>query len=72
MLVVVGLLLRFKLERWLLGAVLVIFTVASLFTGDWSDPGSGVDSDPLKVSRWFLIIGGLCLLIGWSITAATR
>lgn len=71
-LVVIGLLLRFKVGRWFLGAVLVIFTLASLFSGDWSDPGSGFDSDPLKTSRWFLIIGGGCLLIGGGIRAAVR
>jgi hypothetical protein len=62
-LVVIGLLLRFKVGRWLLGGLLVLLTLASLFSGDWSDPGSSVDSDPMKVSRWLLIIGGGCLLI---------
>jgi hypothetical protein len=71
-LVVIGLLLRFKVGRWFLGALLVVLTLASLFSGDWSDPGSGLDSDPLKTSRWFLIIGGLCLLTGWGIGAVTR
>lgn len=69
---VIGLLLRFKVGRWLLGAVWVLLTLASLFSGDWSDPGSGLDSDPIKASRWLLGIGGSCLLIGLGIGAVTR
>jgi hypothetical protein len=69
---VIGLLLRFRAGRWLLGALLVLLTLASLFSGDWTDPGSNVDADPLKASRWLLIIGGGCLLIGMGIAALNR
>ena len=62
-LMVIGLLLRFRLGRWLLGAIWVLLTLASLFSGEWSDPGSNVDSDPRKASRWLFVIGGSMLLI---------
>ncbi|RAK65875.1 hypothetical protein [Hymenobacter edaphi] len=63
LLIVIGVLLRFKVGRWFLGALLVVITLASLFSGDWSDPGSGLDSDPIKASRWLLLIGGSGILI---------
>ncbi|MCC3158704.1 hypothetical protein LJ737_15775 [Hymenobacter sp. 15J16-1T3B] len=71
-LVVIGLLLRFKAGRWLLGALLVVLTLASLFSGDWTDPGTNIDSAPHKASRWLLLIGGGSLLISWGITSANR
>ena len=63
----VGLLLRFRVGRWILGALLVLVTLGSLLSGDWhaaADNNPDVDGDPHKASRYWLIGGGICLLLG--------
>lgn len=64
---VVGLLLRFQAGRWLLGMLIVLITLGSLLSGDWhalADNNPDVDADPHKASRYWLIGGGICLLLG--------
>ncbi|MDB5267826.1 MAG: hypothetical protein JWP58_866 [Hymenobacter sp.] len=64
---VVGLLLRFRVGRWVLGALIVLITLGSLLSGDWhalADNNPDTDADPYKVSRYWLIGGGICLLLG--------
>jgi FtsH-binding integral membrane protein len=59
----IGILLRFKVGRWILGFLLVLLFIFSLFegTGDLST----IDSDtPLhKVSRFLFIAGGCCVVL---------
>ena len=64
---VVGGLLRFKVGRWLLAAVWLLLTLGSLLGGDLhalADGNPDVDADPNKASRYWLIGGGICLLLG--------
>jgi hypothetical protein len=61
----VGLLLRFKAGRWLLAALWVIFTLGSLFSGDWHSLSDNPDvDDPRKASRYWLWGGVICLAVG--------
>jgi hypothetical protein len=63
---VVGLLLRFKVGRWILAALWLLLTLGSLLGGDVHALTDNPDSDvnPVKVSNYFLIGGGICLLLG--------
>ena len=64
---VVGMLLRFKVGRWLLAALWLLLTLGSLLGGDLhalADGNPDVDTDPHKASRYWLIGGGICLLLG--------
>jgi len=61
--IVIGLLLRFKVGRWLLALLLILLFIASLFDGsaDWVDPAPNT---PLyKVSRFLLIAGSCCVAL---------
>ncbi|MBO2009410.1 hypothetical protein [Hymenobacter negativus] len=63
----VGLLLRFKAGRWLLAALLVLITLGSLLSGDWhslADSNPDIGTNPHKASRYWLIGGGICALLG--------
>jgi hypothetical protein len=63
----IGLLLRFKVGRWILAALLVLITLGSLLSGDWhslADSNPDVETEPHKASRYWLIGGGICLLLG--------
>lgn len=68
---VMGLLLRFKLGRWFLAGLWLLFTLGSLLGGDLhaltDNPES--DADPVKVSNYFLLGGGICLLLGLALRA---
>jgi hypothetical protein len=56
----VGLLLRFKVGRWLLGAIIVLITLGALLSGEWSAlDGNFGSADPLKASRYWLWGGAL-------------
>jgi hypothetical protein len=66
--VVVGGLLRFKVGRWLLATLWLLLTLGSLLSGDLhalTDGSPDVDGDPHRISRYWLIGGGICLLLGW-------
>ena len=68
----VGLLLRFEIGRWLLAALLVLLTLGSLLSGDWhllADSDPTFDADPHKASRYWLIGSGICLAVGLTIKA---
>jgi hypothetical protein len=60
---VIGTLLRFKVGRWVLGVLLILLFIFSLFegSGDWPDTGS--DTPLYKVSRFLLIAGGCCMVL---------
>jgi|GEM_PF-6096629 len=62
----VGLLLRFKVGRWLLAALWVVLTLGSLFSGDWHalSDNPDTDADPQKASRYWLWGGVICLAVG--------
>ena len=62
----VGVLLRFRVGRWLLAALWVLVTLGSLLSGDLHGLADNPDSpaDPHKASRYWLIGGGICLLLG--------
>jgi hypothetical protein len=71
---VVGLLLRFKAGRWLLAALWLLLTLGSLLSGDWhslADSNPDVDTDPHKISRYWLIGGSISLLLGLAIRTLT-
>ncbi|HEX8427237.1 hypothetical protein [Hymenobacter sp.] len=63
---VVGLLLRFRAGRWLLAALLVVFTLGALLTGDWHSVADNPDTNitPQKASRYLLWGGVVCILLG--------
>lgn len=70
--VVVGVLLRFRAGRWLLGVLWLLFTLGSLLGGDLhaaADGNPDVDADPHKASRYWLIGGGICLALGLAFRA---
>ncbi|MFD1466780.1 hypothetical protein ACFQ48_00975 [Hymenobacter caeli] len=60
---VIGLLLRFKAGRWVLGLLLVVFFIASLFDDHPDLTGPDADTRPEKASRFLLIAGGICLAL---------
>ncbi|MDO7874034.1 hypothetical protein Q5H93_04765 [Hymenobacter sp. ASUV-10] len=61
----VGLLLRFKVGRWLLAGLWLIVTLGSLFSGDWHGAADNPDvDDPQKASRYWLWGGGILLAAG--------
>ncbi|MGI4762976.1 MAG: hypothetical protein ACRYF0_19850 [Janthinobacterium lividum] len=56
----IGLLLRFKRGRWLLGAIIVFITLGALLSGEPSALDSDFGSaDPLKASQYWLWGGAL-------------
>lgn len=66
---VVGLLLRFKVGRWLLAALWLMLTLGSLLSGDshaFSD-NLDIDADPQQASYYWLWGGVICLAAGISI-----
>jgi hypothetical protein len=64
----VGLLLRVKMGRWLLAGFWLIFTLGSLFSGDWHSLSDNPDvDDPQKASRYWLWGGFICLAAGITI-----
>ena len=66
--VLVGLLLRFKAGRWLLAALLFLLMLGSLLGGDWHALADS-DNDSHKASRYWLIGGSLCLVLGLAFRA---
>ncbi|RZJ61109.1 MAG: hypothetical protein EOO58_02160 [Hymenobacter sp.] len=70
--VLVGLLLRFKAGRWLLAALLFLLMLGSLLGGDWhalADSNTDIDHDSHKASRYWLIGGSICLVLGLAFRA---
>ena len=64
---VVGLLLRFRVGRWILAALWLLITLGSLLSGDWhslADNNPDSDTDPHKASRYWLVGGGIGVLLG--------
>ena len=70
---VIGLLLRFKVGRWILAALWILITLGSLLSGDWHSLADNPDSDtdPQKASRYWLIGGGIGALLGLAVRALT-
>ena len=60
--VLVGLLLRFQVGRWLLAALMLLLTLISLLSGDFADTPD--TDDPMKTSGYWLLGGGISLLLG--------
>ena len=60
--VVIGILLQSKAGRWLLTGILLILSAIALCNGEYADVPD--TNDPLKASRYWLIGGGICLLLG--------
>jgi hypothetical protein len=58
----VGVLLRFRVGRWLLAALLLILSLLSLLSGDYADNPD--TNDPMKASNYWLLGGGISLLLG--------
>jgi hypothetical protein len=68
----IGLLLRFKVGRWLLAALWLLLTLGSLLGGDLhslADGNPDVDANPRKASNYWLLGGGICLLLGMAARA---
>lgn len=67
----IGLLLRFRVGRWLLAALWLVLTLGSLLTGDWHSLSDNPDLDttPEKASRYLLFGGGICVLLGLAFRA---
>ncbi|MDO7849519.1 hypothetical protein Q5H92_24350 [Hymenobacter sp. M29] len=68
----IGLLLRFKIGRWLLAGLWLILTLGSLLGGDLhalADGNPDIDANPHKASNYWLIGGGICLLLGFAARA---
>ena len=65
----VWLLLRFRVGRWLLAALWVLLTLGSLFSGDWHSLSDNPDvsTSPQKISRYLLIGGGISVLLGLAV-----
>ncbi|MET4106828.1 peptidoglycan/LPS O-acetylase OafA/YrhL [Hymenobacter sp. UYP22] len=68
---VVGLLLRFRLGRWLLAAVWALLTLGSVMSGDLHSLSENpdVNTSTRTVSRYCLLGGGLCALLGLALRA---
>ncbi|WP_035562786.1 hypothetical protein [Hymenobacter sp. IS2118] len=60
--VLVGLLLRFQVGRWLLIALLLLLTLVALMNGESADTPD--TDDPIKTSGYWLLGGGISLLVG--------
>jgi hypothetical protein len=62
----IGLLLRFRVGRWLLAALWLVLTLGSLLTGDWHSLSDNPDLDttPQKASRYLLLGGAGCVILG--------
>ncbi|WP_022823139.1 hypothetical protein [Hymenobacter norwichensis] len=69
----IGLLLRFRVGRWLLAALWLVLTLGSLLTGDWHSlsDNPNVDTTPQKASRYLLIGGGGGVILGLILRALT-
>ena len=67
----VGLLLRFRIGRWLLAGLWLVLTLGSLLSGDWHalDSNPDVGNDLQKASNYWLLGGSLGLLVGWALSA---
>jgi hypothetical protein len=72
---VVSVLLRFRAGRWLLAGLWLLFTLGSLLGGDLHALADSpdTDADPMKASHYWLLGGGICLLLGLALrTLATH
>ncbi|QNH61392.1 hypothetical protein [Hymenobacter sediminicola] len=62
---VVGVLLRFRVGRWLLGVLWLLLTLGSLLSGDLHAlDNPDANTTPQKASRYCLLGGSLGILIG--------
>ena len=60
---VVGMLLSFRVGRWLLAGLLLVLSLISLLSGNFADYPN-TNSDPMKAGRYWLLGGGIILLLG--------